>query len=245
MTSVIEKYNVFFWNFVNKYDLSSTNLLRKVIHCFLVAENSFNLACQQKLNKKQRELAYLIGLMHDIGRFEQWKLYQTFNDHLSKDHGLLGSDILSKISLDAFNITKKEKDLLINVVKYHTQKIENKDKTFMLFFTILQDADNYSNLSTIANGAMPVWNFEDGVTAEILAGFHNKEYLRGFSPKTKLDRALMCTADAYYIKSKWLKEQVLQKNMLDVMRERFDDVLSETDKKTYKKALDFLKNNLL
>ena len=36
---------------------------------------------------KEIELAGLIGLLHDIARFEQFTKYQTFNDRLSFDHG--------------------------------------------------------------------------------------------------------------------------------------------------------------
>lgn len=40
------------------------------------------------------ELAELIGLLHDIGRFEQIKRYNTFIDKNSINHGQLGVKIL-------------------------------------------------------------------------------------------------------------------------------------------------------
>ena len=45
------------------------------------------------------DFAWLLGLLHDIGRFEQVKRYNTFNDSQSVDHAELGADILFKEGL--------------------------------------------------------------------------------------------------------------------------------------------------
>ena len=65
----IQNYNTFFWNFVHKYDTSNSNILRKIIHSYSVAEKCYAIACAFNLNKEQREFCYLIGLLHDAGRF--------------------------------------------------------------------------------------------------------------------------------------------------------------------------------
>ena len=39
-------------------------------------------SCQHlHLSKEDTDLAMLIALLHDIGRFEQWMQYQSFADH--------------------------------------------------------------------------------------------------------------------------------------------------------------------
>ena len=66
----IQNYNRIFWDIVSKYDVKNDNILRKIIHSYSVAEKCFTVASKLKLNKKQREFCYLLGLFHDIGRFE-------------------------------------------------------------------------------------------------------------------------------------------------------------------------------
>ena len=46
------------------------------------------------MSKEDIDLAWLTGLLHDIGRFEQVRRYGTFNDAKSIDHGKLGVEIL-------------------------------------------------------------------------------------------------------------------------------------------------------
>ena len=73
----IQNYNQLFWNFIKNYDANDSNILRKIVHSFAVAEKCCSIASILKLDKKQREFAYIVGLFHDIGRFEQWKTFQT------------------------------------------------------------------------------------------------------------------------------------------------------------------------
>lgn len=47
-----------------------------------------------KLTEEKIRLAALIGLLHDIGRFEQYTKYNTFSDKLSADHADLGEKTL-------------------------------------------------------------------------------------------------------------------------------------------------------
>ena len=45
------------------------------------------------------DLAWLTGMLHDIGRFEQVRRYNTFSDALSVDHAEFGADLLFKEGL--------------------------------------------------------------------------------------------------------------------------------------------------
>ena len=47
------------------------------------------------LSEEEQKLAYIIGILHDIGRFRQIKLYNTYSDQKSKiSHAKLGTEIL-------------------------------------------------------------------------------------------------------------------------------------------------------
>ncbi len=52
------------------------------------------IAQSENLSAEEIELAWLLGMLHDVGRFEQLRRYDTFNDVMSIDHAKLGVEIL-------------------------------------------------------------------------------------------------------------------------------------------------------
>lgn len=241
----IQTYNQIFWDMATKYDTTNSNILRKIIHSYSVAENCFKIACKFKLDKKERELCYLMGLFHDIGRFEQWKLYQTYNDKLSVDHGDLGAEILSKLNCDLFDISKEDFVVMINAIKYHTKPYDGSDEKIKFYNEIIKNADALANVITTANGAQQMTVDADGVSQQILEDFKNLKPLWIYSPKTKLDRALMLTACSYYVKFEFLRREILQNNYIDIMFQTFSQYLNDEDKQKYKQAVDTLKDKLI
>jgi putative nucleotidyltransferase with HDIG domain len=58
----------------------------KYIHSLLVSRLCRQIAESLDLSKGDVDLAWLIGILHDIGRFEQQRRYHTFIDYKSMDH---------------------------------------------------------------------------------------------------------------------------------------------------------------
>ena len=82
MKDFVQNINHQFYDFVLKYDTTNDNIIRKAIHTTTVADMCFTIACKLNLNENDRQLAYLGGILHDIGRFEQWRRYQTYDDKI-------------------------------------------------------------------------------------------------------------------------------------------------------------------
>ena len=78
----------------NNYDMTNDNIIRKYYHSFRVMDLCRLIAKSEGMNENDIEIASYMGLLHDIGRFEQWKLYSTYNDLKSIDHADLGIKIL-------------------------------------------------------------------------------------------------------------------------------------------------------
>ena len=66
------------------------------------------IAKQEGFTREECELAELIGLLHDIGRFEQVKLYDSFDDANSIDHAEYGANVLFEEGLIERFTDKKE-----------------------------------------------------------------------------------------------------------------------------------------
>lgn len=75
-------------NYARSFDIKEHMIKLKLVHSIKVAATCKNIA--ENVfgdNKEFIELAYNIGLLHDISRFKQWTKYKTFIDKDSFDHG--------------------------------------------------------------------------------------------------------------------------------------------------------------
>lgn len=244
MKQTIQDYNNIFWNLIKEYDLNENNILRKVIHSFDVAKNCFELACKEKLNKDERNLCYLIGLLHDIGRFEQWSKFKTYDDRKSVDHGELSYEILNNLDCKKlFYLNKNEEIIFKETIRFHTKPYLGKDKDVRRFTYIIKNSDAYSNVISTANGMQQMTVHGDGVTEEILAGFYNRELLNVYSPQTKLDRSLMLSACCYYVEDDNFRQNIINFNYIDIIYDTFSIYLNKADKDIFKKAINDLKLN--
>lgn len=94
------------------------------------------------LDKNSCFIARTIALFHDIGRFEQFIKYQTYNDAISENHAELSVKVLeTEKILDMLSVW--EKDLIVKVIKYnnkHKIPLDESDRCLM-FAKLVRDAD--------------------------------------------------------------------------------------------------------
>lgn len=83
-----------FASYTRNYDPEDPKIALKIAHTYRVADNCEEIARSIGLSDEDVELAWLSGMLHDIGRFEQVKRYNTFLDSESVDHAEFGADLL-------------------------------------------------------------------------------------------------------------------------------------------------------
>ncbi len=89
-----------FQSYVKRYDTDDIKIKLKIEHTYRVAEISSRIGASIGADA---DFAWLLGLLHDIGRFEQVRKFGTFKDAVSVDHAELGADILfSEGVIDTF-----------------------------------------------------------------------------------------------------------------------------------------------
>ena len=133
-----------FKTYVADYDISDDKIRLKVVHTYKVAENSERIAESLGLNSDDTDLAWLIGMLHDIGRFEQLRRYHTFIDADSIDHAKFGADLLFEEGLVRKFISDTCYDDVIEAsIRAHNAYVleEDKDDRTLMFCKILRDAD--------------------------------------------------------------------------------------------------------
>ena len=88
-----------FAEYVRNYDPSDEKIKLKIDHTYRVAGLCQRIAESLGLSEPDVDIAWLLGMLHDIGRFEQIMRFGTFNDVQSVDHAEFGADLLFKEGL--------------------------------------------------------------------------------------------------------------------------------------------------
>lgn len=89
-----ERVRETFREYTDAYDATDEKIKLKIDHTYRVAELCERIAKAEQMEKTEVDLAWLLGMLHDVGRFEQLRRYGTFSDADSIDHAALGADIL-------------------------------------------------------------------------------------------------------------------------------------------------------
>lgn len=83
-----------FNEYVADFDPGNPRIALKIAHTLRVAQLCERIAAQIGMASDDVDLAWIMGLLHDIGRFEQVRVYDTFNDAASVDHAAMGAHVL-------------------------------------------------------------------------------------------------------------------------------------------------------
>lgn len=208
---VINRKNVIntFAEYVRNYDPSDEKIKLKIDHTYRVAGMCQRIAESLGLSEPDVDIAWLLGMLHDIGRFEQIRRFGTFNDAQSVDHAEFGADLLFKEGLirkfaegyyeeyelarsgneEAEQIIKnnehhnKDTGLLEMAIRQHNKYRVKEDLTERqrMFCDILRDADKVDIFKV--NADIPMEIIYDVTTEELKNGVITKEVLENFYKK--------------------------------------------------------------
>ena len=196
MTEEFDKY-------VFNYDMNNSNIKRKYEHSYRVMELSKKYATILGFNKHDIELATIIGLLHDIGRFEQIKQYNTFDDSKSFDHATYGNKVLFEDNLiEKFYSNKDDYEIIRFAIENHNKlKIEetNNEKALM-HAKLIRDTDKLDIIYLM--GYLKEYDIEttdDNISEEVLNEFNNHKSILKESRKNKNDYIVLMFSFAFDI----------------------------------------------
>jgi len=142
----LEKFRVWFDDYVAGFygddEFVNANIELKQQHSRRTCKEMLYLAEQLNLSSDQKLIAETIALFHDIGRFEQFITYRTYNDPRSTDHSLLGLKVLRRKNI-LDGVEQKERELIEKAIEYHGRKElpADLDGDQLLFSKLIRDAD--------------------------------------------------------------------------------------------------------
>ena len=212
-----------FENYVNNFDMDEENIKLKKDHTFRVMQNSIEMAKSLNLNEEDTNLAVLIGLLHDISRFEQWKQYKTFQDLKSMDHGNFGVKILFEDGLiRSFIETDEYDDIIKYAIEEHNKVlIGQHDERTELFCKIIRDADKLDVFDIYMQRADNFSIDTDTISDSVYDAFIMHRPIDFKELNTDVDRRLLGIAMIFDLNFDYSKEYINKKgyinNLLDII----------------------------
>ena len=90
----------------------------KIEHSFRVRSEAATLAAAEDFSPTAARLTDLAAMLHDFGRFEQFRRFRTFHDAVSVDHGQLGARLLVEKRFPTGR-TPAERGIVLAAVRRH------------------------------------------------------------------------------------------------------------------------------
>lgn len=185
-------------DFLKKYDKRVKRNKMKYEHSFKVANIMGELAARLNLNDEEVNISKVIGLLHDIGRFEQVKLYNTFKD-IKFDHALEGANYLFERGHIRDYLDEEKYDKVI----YHAIKNHNKfeietglDKESLKYSKMIRDADKIDIFRVLSKTNKKIFD-KDELSDEILNSFYSHKSCLISEQKKSSDNVIFIMAFIY------------------------------------------------
>jgi hypothetical protein len=118
------------------------NILLKIEHTRKVCEISYILATGERLSANEARIAATVALLHDVGRFPQYRRWRTFRDSDSDNHARLSVEVLTEHNL-LDGLDPAERLLIEEAVRFHNllELPKRVSSPTRLFMQLIRDAD--------------------------------------------------------------------------------------------------------
>lgn len=221
----LEKSKNEFIKYTENYDLKDINIERKQKHSIRVMNISKEIAKGIGITQAEIDIATLIGLLHDIARFEQYTKYHTFKDSQSIDHGDLGEEILNKEIRKYIETEEYDKIIKLAVRNHNKYKIQEglspKEK---IFAQIIRDADK---IDILYESVEMFWKKEENlvenseISPEVFNQFIQKNQVKIENRRTPIDNIISVIAFIFDINFKISFEIIKREDYINKILNRY------------------------
>ena len=223
-----------FKDYLKDYDASNPKIALKITHTYKVVDSAEYIAKALDLNKEDYDLALLIALLHDIGRFEQIKLFDAYDDR-KIDHAVFGVKVLFEDNLIRKFIKEDTYDDIIRkaIANHNKYKIdeEGMNERELLHAKIIRDADKLDNfrvkeeesfVALIGKGATKE-NVENSVLSDkIYKAFFTKKLINKYDRETYLDHWISYIAFIFDMNFKASLDYIRENDYINRSIDRID-----------------------
>lgn len=195
-------------------------------HTGYVTRYARELALHLGLRPHDVQLAEIMGLFHDVGRFRQYSLYQTFNDARSEDHAELGLKVLSELDV-LRELAAEDVELVRFAIREHNKKAicPTDDRRRLLFAKLLRDVDKLDIYRVLApfldpKHAAEAPKFVQGVdrldvSPDFVEHFAKGEQADYYEMRTHGDRIVVRLMWVYDINFGWTLRRLMEQGYIE------------------------------
>lgn len=136
-----------FEHYLDAYDRTDDKINLKIIHTYGVMDYITELAQRMSLSDEDTDLAKIIALLHDIGRFEQLKRFDSFHVD-TMDHASYGVELLFHEGMIRQFTDDSAYDAIIQeaIAQHSLYRLHNiTDSRTLLHARLIRDADKLDN----------------------------------------------------------------------------------------------------
>lgn len=121
---------------------SARNIQLKIVHTRKVCETMGLLCDGEKLSAEESRIAAATALLHDVGRFPQYRRWRTFRDRDSDNHARLAIDVIREEKL-LDGLVPAEQVLIEEAVRFHNllEVPRQTQSPSRLYINLIRDAD--------------------------------------------------------------------------------------------------------
>lgn len=248
-----------FKKYIENFDSQYGKIDLKIRHTYGVVKASEYTANKLNLNNEDIELAKLIALLHDIGRFEQIRQSDSFIDNKDMDHAILGNDILFKNNLIRDFIEDTQYDNIISKAILNHNRLYIEDgltERELLHAKIIRDADKTDNFrvkaeedfeNIIDNSSKDILE-NDIISENIFNDFMNSKIIVRENRKTHMDFWVSYIAFIFDYNYKFGLEYIKEMNYINTIVDRLNYKNIDTKQKMElirEHALEFIDKRIL
>lgn len=142
LNSLIVWFNSYVEPYLETDEESAANIRLKIEHTQKVCEAMELLSAGESLSEGDKRVAYAVALLHDVGRFPQYRRWRTFRDDDSDNHARMAIDVIREEKLLS-GLDSHEQLLIEEAVRFHNllevpTQIRSPSR---LFINLIRDAD--------------------------------------------------------------------------------------------------------
>lgn len=216
-----------FRKYVFCYDMEDENIARKYYHSLRVKDFAKQIAKDEKLTRHERKVVIVAALLHDYMRFEQWKIYKTYRDLESRDHGDWAEEMLFKNhEIEKFYKNKTDFEKIRLAIKYHNKKEVPAEITSeeLTICNIIRDADKLDIFNLSIKNKNLFLEDDKKISKKVRDDFYSNKIGDIKNARSESDRIILKLSMIYDINFRFSKKYIIEN---DIMEKLFENIVNK------------------
>ena len=235
---LIEVFSVYAKNF----DFDDPIIALKYNHGLAVANLSYEIAESLLMSEQQKLLSYFIGLVHEIGSFENWKKTKTYQDTITTKQILFNDNLIEKFNIEktdqkivmlSINGLNEKNDEEINNYCKKFKESEKKIEEIIKYQNILLDANILDLFGMMKRKSLPVihaTNSKESLSKIIFKNFKDENKASVEDVQSKLDEVIYFLSLFYDLKFNYSIQYALKLDFAEAIYEYYYPELNDKER---------------